>query len=116
MADIIKMTQIDYPNFRFDFEDELNAFDINQQPDYQYNVNADTSNFPTLVEFFSQENINELIRKAEDCLKDKNFDGTTKDERREEKKKWFRKDTERKFKRPLKFYKRDSDVSLGGYY
>ncbi|KAF5818101.1 hypothetical protein HanXRQr2_Chr02g0060901 [Helianthus annuus] len=38
MADIIKMTQIDDPNFKFDFEDELNAFDINQQPDYQYKI------------------------------------------------------------------------------
>ncbi|MFS7912783.1 hypothetical protein Hanom_Chr02g00133941 [Helianthus anomalus] len=27
-------------------------------------------------------------------------------------KKWFRKSTERKFKRPLKFYKRDREVSL----
>ncbi|XP_021979709.1 glutamic acid-rich protein-like [Helianthus annuus] len=77
--------EIDDTNFKFDFEDELNAFDINQQPDYQYkyveeadnydrvevedcsdeeSVNADTSNFPTLVEFFSQENIDELRRKV----------------------------------------------------
>ncbi|XP_022030605.1 neurofilament medium polypeptide-like [Helianthus annuus] len=110
MAVIIKMTQIDDPNFKFDFEDELNAFDINQQPDYQYkyveeadnydrvevedcsdeeSVNADASYFPTLVEFFSQENIDELRRKVEECLKDKNFDGTTKDESREERKKWL---------------------------
>ncbi|MFS7996073.1 hypothetical protein Hanom_Chr12g01125551 [Helianthus anomalus] len=112
MADIIKMTQIDDPNFKFEFEDELNAFDINQQPDYQYkdveeadnydrvevkdcndeeSMNADTSNFPTLVELFSQENIDELRRKE----------------------KWFTKSSKRKFKRPLKYYKRDRDVSLG---
>ncbi|XP_022040926.1 glutamic acid-rich protein-like [Helianthus annuus] len=105
MNEIIEMTRIDDPNFKFDFEDELNAFDINQQPDYQYkyveeadnydrvevedcsdeeNVNVDTSNFPMLVEFFSQENIDELRRKVEECLKDKNFDGTTKDTQREE--------------------------------
>ncbi|MFS7996084.1 hypothetical protein Hanom_Chr12g01125671 [Helianthus anomalus] len=134
MADIIKMTQIDDPNFKFDFENELNAFDINQQPDYQYkyveeannydrvevedcsdeeSMKVDTSNFPTLVEFFSQENIDELRRKVEECLKDKNFDGITKDESHEERKKWFRKSTKRKFKRPLKYYKRDRDVSLG---
>ncbi|KAJ0533514.1 hypothetical protein HanRHA438_Chr09g0391301 [Helianthus annuus] len=134
MNDIIEMTRIDDPNFKFDFEEELNDFDVNQQPEYQYkyveeadnydrvevedcsgeeNVNVDTSNFPTLVEFFSQENIDELRRKVEECLKDKNFDGTVKDAHKEERKKWFRKSTERKFKRPLKFYKRDRDVSLG---
>ncbi|MFS7912944.1 hypothetical protein Hanom_Chr02g00135831 [Helianthus anomalus] len=68
--DIIEMTRIDDPNFKFDFEEELKAFDMNQQPKYQYkyvdevdnydrvevedctdeeNVNEDTSNFPTLV-------------------------------------------------------------------
>ncbi|XP_021974544.1 protein PFC0760c-like [Helianthus annuus] len=134
MNDIIEMTRIDDRTFKFDFEEELNAFDINQQPDYQYkyveeadnydrvevedcsdeeNVNADTSNFLTLVEFFSQENIDELRRKVEECLKDKNFDGTTKDAQKEERKKWFRKSNERKFKWPLKYYKRDRDVSLG---
>ncbi|XP_021971724.1 probable serine/threonine-protein kinase kinX [Helianthus annuus] len=71
MNDIIEMTRIDDPNFKFDFEEELNAFDMNQQPEYQYkyvdeadnydrvevedcsdeeNVNVDTSHFPTLVE------------------------------------------------------------------
>ncbi|XP_022025105.1 DNA ligase 1-like [Helianthus annuus] len=112
MNDIIEMTRIDDPNFKFDFEEELNAFDMNQQPEYQYkyvdeadnydrvevedcsdkeNVNVDTSNFPTLVEFFSQENVDELRRKVVECLKDKKFDGTTKDAQREERKKWLRK-------------------------
>ncbi|MFS7905107.1 hypothetical protein Hanom_Chr01g00043851 [Helianthus anomalus] len=134
MAEIIELTRIDNPDFKFDFEEELNAFDINQQPDYEYkyveeadkydqveiedcideeNVNVDTSDFPTLVEFFSQENADELRRKVVECLKDKNFDGTTKEPQREERKKWFRKSTERKFKRQLKYYKRDRDVSLG---
>ncbi|MFS7899517.1 hypothetical protein Hanom_Chr11g01000301 [Helianthus anomalus] len=133
MDDIIKMMHIDDINFKFDFKDELNDFDINQQPDYQYKYveeadnydrvevedcsdeesseNVDTSNFPTLVEFFSQANIDDLRRKVEECLKNKNFDGTAKDESREERKKWFRKDTQRKFKRPLKFYKRDREVN-----
>ncbi|XP_035843966.1 pre-rRNA 2'-O-ribose RNA methyltransferase-like [Helianthus annuus] len=134
MNDIKEMTRINDPDFKFDFEEELNAFDINQQPDYEYkyveeadvydrvevedctdeeSVTEDTSNFPTLVEFFSQENADELRRKVAECLKDKNFDGTTKDAQKEERKKWFRKSNERKFKRPLKFYKRDRDVSLG---
>ncbi|MFS7895590.1 hypothetical protein Hanom_Chr00s003113g01708591 [Helianthus anomalus] len=102
LNEIIKMSHIDESTFKFDFEEELNQFDINQQPDYQYNyveeadnydrvevedgsdeesVNFDTSDFPTLVEFFSQANIDELRRRVEECLKDKNFDGTTKDER-----------------------------------
>ncbi|XP_022040864.1 probable serine/threonine-protein kinase kinX [Helianthus annuus] len=134
MAEIIELTRIDDPNFKFDFEDELNAFDINQQPEYEYkyvdeadnydrvevedctddeSVNEDTSNFPTLVEFFSQKNVDELRRKFSECLKDTNFDGTVKDAQKEERKKWFRKCNERKFKRPLKYYKRDRDVSLG---
>ncbi|XP_022014683.1 FK506-binding protein 5-like [Helianthus annuus] len=134
MAEIIELTKIDDPDFKFDFEEELNAFDINQQPEYEYkyvdeadnydrvevedctdedSVNEDTSEFPTLVEFFIQENIDELRRKVAEILKDKKFDCTTKDPQKEERKKWFRKDTERKFKRPLKFYKRDRDVPLG---
>ncbi|MFS7934870.1 hypothetical protein Hanom_Chr05g00396721 [Helianthus anomalus] len=134
LAEIIKQTHIDENEFKFDFEEELNGFDINQQHEYEYkyvedadnydrlevedcsdeeSVNVDTSNFPTLVEFFSQADINELRRKVEECLKNKKIDGTSKDERREERKKWFRKDTERKFKRPLKFYKSDREVSLG---
>ncbi|MFS7929145.1 hypothetical protein Hanom_Chr04g00329051 [Helianthus anomalus] len=135
LAEILKLTHTDENEFKFDFEEELNDFNINQQSEYQYKYveeadnyervevedcsaeetseNVDTSNFPTLVEFFSQENIDELRRKVEECLKNKNFDGTTKDEQREERKKWFRKSIERKFKRPLMFYKRDREVSLG---
>ncbi|MFS7965770.1 hypothetical protein Hanom_Chr09g00766101 [Helianthus anomalus] len=37
----------------------------------------------------------------------------SKEEQPEEQKKWFRKDIERKFKRPLKYYKRDREISLG---
>ncbi|MFS7987400.1 hypothetical protein Hanom_Chr11g01022221 [Helianthus anomalus] len=134
LDEIIKMSHIDESTFKFDFEEELNQFDINQQPDYQYKYveeddnydrvevedcsdeesqNVDTSDSPTLVEFFSQENIDELRRKVEECLNDKNFDGTLKDEQREERRKWFRKSIERKFKRSLKFYKRDRAVPLG---
>ncbi|XP_022027120.1 probable serine/threonine-protein kinase kinX [Helianthus annuus] len=136
LAEIIKLTHIDENEFKFDFEDELNEFDINQQHEYEYkyvedddnydkveiedcsdeeqsDVNVDTSNFLTLAEFFSQANEEELRRKVEECVKNKSFDEMSKEERCEEKKKWFRKDTERKFKRPLKYYKRDREVSLG---
>ncbi|KAM0041215.1 hypothetical protein Hdeb2414_s0011g00363721 [Helianthus debilis subsp. tardiflorus] len=85
MKDIIEMTRISDLDFKFDFEEELNAFHVNQQPDYQYkyvdeadnydhvevkdcsdeeNANVDTSDVPTLVEFFSQENVDELRRKV----------------------------------------------------
>ncbi|XP_022014942.1 uncharacterized protein LOC110914462 [Helianthus annuus] len=139
LDEVLKMFNVNEDEFKFDFEDELNAFDINQQPEYEYNkrsykyveeadvydrvevedctdedsVNEDTLEFPTLVEFFSEENKDELRRKVAEILKDKNFDGATKDPQKEERKNWFHKDTERKFKRPLKFYKRDRDVSLG---
>ncbi|KAJ0539150.1 hypothetical protein HanHA300_Chr08g0283091 [Helianthus annuus] len=125
LAEIIKITHVDENEFKFDFEEELNKFDINQQPEYQYkyvedadnydrvevedwsdeehseSVHVDTSNFPTLAEFFSQANEDELRRKVAESVKNKSFSEMSKDEQREERKKWFRKDSERKFKRPL---------------
>ncbi|XP_022014813.1 uncharacterized protein LOC110914321 [Helianthus annuus] len=136
-AEIIKMTHIEDNEFNFDFEEELNKFDINQQPEYQYkyvedvdnydkvevedwsdedqseNINVDTSSFPTLAEFFSQANEDELRRKVVESVKNKSFQEMSKEEQHEERKKWFRIDTERKFKRPLKYYKTDREVSLG---
>ncbi|XP_022032360.1 FK506-binding protein 3-like [Helianthus annuus] len=105
LDDIKEMTRMVDPDFKFDFEEELNAFDINYQPEYEYkyvedadvydrvevedctdeeNVNEDTSQFPTLMEFFTEENRDELRRKVEEILKDKNFDGTPKVMRKEE--------------------------------
>ncbi|MFS7946662.1 hypothetical protein Hanom_Chr06g00538981 [Helianthus anomalus] len=113
LAEIIKLTHIDENEFKFDFEEELNEFDINQQHEYDYkyvedadnydrvevedcsdeekfeNVHGDTSNFPTLAEFFSQANEDELRRKVEECVKNKSFDEMSKEERREERKKWL---------------------------
>ncbi|XP_022024697.1 acidic leucine-rich nuclear phosphoprotein 32 family member A-like [Helianthus annuus] len=34
MNDIIEMTRIDDPIFKFDFEEELNDFDVNHHPEY----------------------------------------------------------------------------------
>ncbi|KAJ0466323.1 hypothetical protein HanIR_Chr14g0670781 [Helianthus annuus] len=122
------------PDFKADFVEDLNAFDINQQRDYEYknvedadmydrvevedwtddeSVNEDTSHLPTLMEFFTEENRDELRRKISEILKDKNFDGTQKDMAKEERKKWFKVSHERKFKRPLKYYQCDRSVSLG---
>ncbi|XP_022040413.1 FK506-binding protein 5-like [Helianthus annuus] len=131
---IREMMRMVNPDFKFDFEEELNAFDINQQPDYEYkyvedadmydrvevedwtddeSVNEYTSQLPTLMEFFTEENRDELRRKVSEILKDKNFDETPKDMAKEERKKWFKDHHERKFKRPLKYYQRDRSISLG---
>ncbi|KAJ0508799.1 hypothetical protein HanIR_Chr11g0521371 [Helianthus annuus] len=131
---IREMMRMVNPDFKFDFEEQLNAFDINQQPDYENkyvedadmydkvkvedwtddeSVNEDTSQLPTLMEFFTEENRDELRRKVSEILKDKNFDGTPKDMAKEERKKWFKDNHERKFKRPLTYYQRDRSVSLG---
>ncbi|MFS7913552.1 hypothetical protein Hanom_Chr02g00143081 [Helianthus anomalus] len=45
MADIIEMTRIDDPDFKFDFEEELNAFDMNQQLEYQYKYVEEADNY-----------------------------------------------------------------------
>ncbi|XP_021985429.1 uncharacterized protein LOC110881480 [Helianthus annuus] len=76
LSEILKITHVNENEFRFDFEEELNAFDINPQPEYEYKyvedadmydrvevedctdediLNEDTSELPTLMEFFSEE-------------------------------------------------------------
>ncbi|XP_022024781.1 FK506-binding protein 4-like [Helianthus annuus] len=134
LDEVLKMFNVNENEFNFDFEEELNAFDINHQPEYKYKyvedadmydkvevedcsdeegITEDTSNLPTLMEFFTDENRDEFRRKVSEILKDKNFDGTTKDPLKEERKKWFKESNERKFKRPLKYYQRDRSISLG---
>ncbi|XP_021985432.1 transcription initiation factor TFIID subunit 3-like [Helianthus annuus] len=76
-------------------------------------VVEDTSKFPTLMEFFAEENREELRQKVTEAMKEKNFDSTQKEMEKEYRSKWFRKSHERKFKRPLKYYQRDRSVSLG---
>ncbi|XP_022030581.1 MATH and LRR domain-containing protein PFE0570w-like [Helianthus annuus] len=125
LEEIKEMTRMVDPDFKFDFEEELNAFDINHQPKYEYkyvedadmydrvevedctddeSMSEDTSQYPILMEFFTEENRDELRRKVAEILKDKNFDGTPKDMQKEERQKWFNVSHERKFKRPLKYY------------
>ncbi|XP_021995471.1 histone H2A.Z-specific chaperone CHZ1-like [Helianthus annuus] len=103
-AEIIKMMHVEDDDFNFDFEKDLNEFDINQQPEYQYkyveeadnyekveiedwsdedqyeNVHVDTSSFPTLAEFFSQANEDELRRKVAESVKSKIFQEMSKEE------------------------------------
>ncbi|XP_021979808.1 probable ATP-dependent helicase PF08_0048 [Helianthus annuus] len=107
-AEIIKMMHVEEGEFNFDFEEELNEFEINHQPAYQYkyveeadnydkveieewseddqseNVDVDTSSFPTLAEFFSQANEGELRRKVAESVKRKSFREMSKEEQREE--------------------------------
>ncbi|MFS7966270.1 hypothetical protein Hanom_Chr09g00771861 [Helianthus anomalus] len=45
LAEIIKMTHVDENEIMFDFEEELNKFDINQQPEYQYKYIEDADNY-----------------------------------------------------------------------
>ncbi|XP_022024811.1 glutamic acid-rich protein-like [Helianthus annuus] len=122
------------PEFRIDSEEDLESFDINQQPEYSYkyveeadkydrveiedctddeDVAEDTSKYPTLMEFFAEENREELRQKVAGAVKDKTFDSTQKEMEKEDRPKWFKKSHERKFKRPLKYFKRDQSVSLG---
>ncbi|XP_022042102.1 protein PFC0760c-like [Helianthus annuus] len=106
-AEIVKMMVIEDSEFHFNFEEELNKFDINHQPEYQYkyveeadnydkvevedwsdddqseNVNVDTSSFPTLAELFSQANEDELRRKVAESVKNKSFQEMSKEEQRE---------------------------------
>ncbi|MFS7929070.1 hypothetical protein Hanom_Chr04g00328251 [Helianthus anomalus] len=134
MNEILMITHGNEAEFKSDFEKELNAFDINHQPEYEYkyvedadmydrvevedcsdeeDVSEDTSQFPSLMEFFTEESRDELRRKVDEILKDKNFEGTSKDSQKEDHKKWFKDSHERKFKRPLKYYQRDRSISLG---
>ncbi|XP_022003793.1 FK506-binding protein 5-like [Helianthus annuus] len=132
LDEVLKMFNVNENELNFDFEEELNAFDINHQPEYEYKyvkdadmydrvevedcsdeegITEDTSDLPTLMEFFTEENHDELRRKVAEILKDKNFDGTTKDPLKEGRKKRFKESNERKFKRPLKYYQRDRSIS-----
>ncbi|KAJ0439133.1 hypothetical protein HanHA300_Chr16g0621861 [Helianthus annuus] len=45
LAEIIKMMLGDENNFKFDFEEELNQFDINQQPKYEYKYVEEADNY-----------------------------------------------------------------------
>ncbi|MFS8021421.1 hypothetical protein Hanom_Chr16g01427211 [Helianthus anomalus] len=112
---IKEMTRLVNPDFKFDFEEELNAefeeelnaFDINQQLEYEYRYVEEADMYDRV------ENRDELRRKVAEILKDVNFDSTPKDMSKEERKKWFKESHERKFKWPLKYYQRDRSISLG---
>ncbi|XP_022009660.1 uncharacterized protein LOC110908707 [Helianthus annuus] len=130
------------PEISFDFEEDLESFDINKQQDYKYDyvedadiydrvqvedcsdsedVPEDTSKLPTLMEFFAAENREELRQKVIEAVNENVFENLKKDAEKEsqsnvekeDRSKWFKDSHERKFKRPLKYFQRDRTVSLG---
>ncbi|KAJ0814639.1 hypothetical protein HanPSC8_Chr17g0788101 [Helianthus annuus] len=89
-----------HPETPFDFEEELESFDINKQNDYKYNyvedadqydrveikecsdseeVPDDTTKLPTLMEFFAAENREELRQKVSEAVKDNMFESLRKE-------------------------------------
>ncbi|KAF5818910.1 hypothetical protein HanXRQr2_Chr02g0071521 [Helianthus annuus] len=130
------------PEIPFDFEEDLESFDINKQKDYKYDyvedadqydrveveecsdsedVPEDTSKLPTLMEFFAAENREELRQKVTEAVNENMFENLKKDAEKEsqsnvekeDRSNWFKDSHERKFKRPLKFFQRDRTISLG---
>ncbi|XP_035832056.1 uncharacterized protein LOC110870582 [Helianthus annuus] len=89
----------------------------------------DTSKLPTLMEFFAAENRDELRQKVTEAMNDNVFECLRKEAEQKnqsnadkedqskveeiDRSKWFKDSHERKFKRPLKFFQRDRNVSLG---
>ncbi|XP_022040789.1 glutamic acid-rich protein-like [Helianthus annuus] len=92
------------PEISFDFEKDLESFDINKQQDYKYDyvedadiydrveveecsdsedVPEDTSKFPTLMEFFTGENREELRQKVTEAVNDNVFECLRKDAEKE---------------------------------
>ncbi|KAJ0750848.1 hypothetical protein HanLR1_Chr05g0186641 [Helianthus annuus] len=122
------------PEFKIDSEEELESFDINKQQNYTFkyveeadlydrvevedclddeDVAEDTSKYPTLMEFFAEENREELRQKVTEAVNEKIFDNMKKDVEKEDRSKWFKQSHERKFKRPLNYFQCDQNVSLG---
>ncbi|XP_022031107.1 glutamic acid-rich protein-like [Helianthus annuus] len=112
------------PEISFDFEKDLESFDINKQQDYKYDyvedadqydrveveecsdsedVPEDTSKFPTLMEFFVAENREELRQKVTEAVNDNVFECLRKDAEKEgqsnvekeDRSKWFKDTHER---------------------
>ncbi|MFS7995988.1 hypothetical protein Hanom_Chr12g01124611 [Helianthus anomalus] len=131
---------VDDENFKFDFEEDIGTstpddeyvfkmvddadnFDnivveddseSDQDEPFHYS-SKDSEDFPTFTELFRTHNEDDLRRRVEERVRDEGLPRTlTREELREERKKWFKPmPEERKFKRPLKFFMRHQDQSLG---
>ncbi|MFS8006191.1 putative levansucrase [Helianthus anomalus] len=116
------------PETPFDFEEELESFDINKQNDYKYNYVEDADQYDR-VEVEECSDTEESRQKVTEAVKDNVFEGLRKETEPEsqsdvakegqssseeiDRSKWFKVSHERKFKRPLKYFQRDRSVSLG---
>ncbi|XP_035840291.1 probable serine/threonine-protein kinase kinX [Helianthus annuus] len=116
------------PEIPFDFEEDLESVEVEECSDNE-EVPEDTSKLPTLMEFFAAENRDELRQKETEAVNDNVFECLRKEAEQEgqsnvdkegqskaeeiDRSKWFKDSHERKFKRPLKFFQRDRNVSLG---
>ncbi|MFS7919535.1 hypothetical protein Hanom_Chr03g00213791 [Helianthus anomalus] len=123
--DFEKDMEDDAPNSEYMFKmvDEADNFnevvvedksESDQDVSFPYS-SKDSEDFPTFTELFRTHNEDELKRKVAEKLNTNGVPRTlTKEELREERKKWFKPLVEeRKFKRPLKFFTSHSDESLG---
>ncbi|MFS7913329.1 hypothetical protein Hanom_Chr02g00140571 [Helianthus anomalus] len=105
-------------NFKFDIEDEIPT----TTPDSEYVFmieepfhysSKNSEDFPTFEDL--EHNQDDLRRKVDEKVSESGTPRTlTREELREERKKWFKPiPEERKFKRPLKFFTRQQDQSPG---
>ncbi|XP_021996420.1 nucleoprotein TPR-like [Helianthus annuus] len=138
--EMMEMLGVDDENFKFDFEEDLGktspegdyVFKMVDEVDNFDNVvmeddsesdkdepfhysSKDSEDFLTFTELFSKHNEEDLRRRVEERVRDEGIPRTlTREELIEERKKWFKPMLEeRKFKRPLKFFTRHQDQSLG---
>ncbi|MFS7962807.1 hypothetical protein Hanom_Chr08g00730831 [Helianthus anomalus] len=104
-----------FVNEAYNFDDVIIVEGSYFDQDVPFHYTGLDDDFPTFNELFRSHNEDELRRKVvEKISKDGIPETISKEDLREEKKKWFRAmPEERKFKRPLKFFTRHPDKSLG---
>ncbi|XP_022003671.1 COP1-interactive protein 1-like [Helianthus annuus] len=118
-------------DYKYDYVEDADIYDRVEVEECSDNeeVPEDTSKLPTLMEFFAAENRDELRQKVTEAVNDNVFECLRKEAEQEgqsnvdkegqskveeiDRSKWFKDSHERKFKRPLKFFQRDRNVSLG---
>ncbi|XP_022031674.1 glutamic acid-rich protein-like [Helianthus annuus] len=110
-------------DYKYDYVEDADQYDRVEVEECSNSedVPEDTSKLPTLMEFFTAENREELRQKVTEAVNDNVFENLKKDAEKEsqsnvekeDRSKWFKDSHERKFKRPLKFFQRDRTISLG---
>ncbi|KAJ0447992.1 hypothetical protein HanRHA438_Chr17g0819101 [Helianthus annuus] len=118
-------------DYKYNYVEDADIYDRVEVEECSDNeeVSEDTSKLPTLMEFFAAENRDELRQKVTEAVNDNVFECLRKEAEQKgqsnadkedqseaeeiDRSKWFKDSHERKFKRPLKFFQRDRNVSLG---